>query len=46
MIVQYNVVDRRIGGLEHIGPYPITLTMDRVAVEDSPVHSLRRSRRC
>ena len=37
MIVQYNVVDRRTGVLEHLGPYPFTLTMDRVTVEDSPV---------
>jgi LmbE family N-acetylglucosaminyl deacetylase len=37
MIMQYNVPDRRTGVLENIGPYPITLTMDRVTVEDSPV---------
>jgi hypothetical protein len=37
MIVQYNVPDRRSGVLENIGPFPFTLTMDRVTVEDSPV---------
>ena len=37
MIVQYNVVDRRNAALENIGPYPFTLSMDRVTVEDSPV---------
>ncbi len=37
MIVQYNVVDRRTTALENLGPYPFTVTMDRVTVEDSPV---------
>jgi hypothetical protein len=43
MIVQYNVVDRRAGGPENIGPYPFTLTMDRVTVEDSPVTFITRN---
>jgi LmbE family N-acetylglucosaminyl deacetylase len=38
MIVQYNVAGGRTGGtLENIGPYPITLSQDRVTVEDSNV---------
>jgi LmbE family N-acetylglucosaminyl deacetylase len=36
-IVQYNVADGRAGGIEHIGPYPITLSRDRVTVEDAKV---------
>ena len=40
MIVQYNVAPGRFGpavGIENIGPYPITLSQDRVTVEDSHV---------
>ncbi len=37
MIVQYNVVDRRSTTLDNLGPYPFTVTLDRVTVEDSPV---------
>jgi LmbE family N-acetylglucosaminyl deacetylase len=37
MIVQYNVAGGRTGGLENIGPYPITLSQERVTVEDSKV---------
>jgi LmbE family N-acetylglucosaminyl deacetylase len=51
LIVQYNVPDRRGGGrggrgveapsqLDHIGPYPLTLSGDRVTVEESPVEFL------
>ncbi len=43
MIVQYNVLEGGpFGGdaslLEHIGPYPITLSRDRVTDENAPVH--------
>ncbi|HEY3835143.1 MAG TPA: hypothetical protein VGL72_01160, partial [Bryobacteraceae bacterium] len=37
MIVQYNVAGGRGGGPDNIGPYPITLSQDRVTVEDSRV---------
>jgi LmbE family N-acetylglucosaminyl deacetylase len=37
MIVQYNVADGRSSGVEDIGPYPLTLSRDRVTVEDAPV---------
>lgn len=37
MIVQYNVADGRSTGVENIGPYPITLSGDRVTEEDSRV---------
>jgi hypothetical protein len=37
MIVQYNVADGRATGVESIGPYPITLSRERVTVEDSKV---------
>src|SRR5205823_1058777 len=37
MIVQYNVADGRSSGVENIGPYPMTLSRDRVTVEDSRV---------
>jgi hypothetical protein len=37
MIVQYNVAGQRNPAVENIGPYPITLSGDRVTVEDSRV---------
>jgi hypothetical protein len=37
MIVKSNVADGRSGGIEHIGPYPITLSRERVTVEDAKV---------
>lgn len=46
VVVQYNVWDPRFGGndavssLKNIGPWPITLSRDRVAVEDVPVEML------
>jgi LmbE family N-acetylglucosaminyl deacetylase len=42
LIVQYNVLEGGFFGgdpalLEHIGPYPITISRDRVTVEEAPV---------
>jgi LmbE family N-acetylglucosaminyl deacetylase len=42
LVVQYNVLEGGfLGGdptaLEHVGPYPITTSRDRVTVEESPV---------
>jgi len=42
VIVQYNVPEGGLGGgdaapLEHIGPYPMRISRDRVTVEDAPV---------
>ena len=42
MVVQYNVLEGGFFGgdpsmLEHIGPYPITTSRERVTVEDAPV---------
>jgi LmbE family N-acetylglucosaminyl deacetylase len=39
LIVQYNVLDRR-EQLESIGPYPLTVSRDRVSVEDSPMRAV------
>jgi hypothetical protein len=36
-LVQYNVADRRAPALQGIGPYPIQIGSDRVAVEEAPV---------
>jgi LmbE family N-acetylglucosaminyl deacetylase len=41
-VVQYNVLEGGFMGgnpklLEHVGPYPITLSRDRVTVEETPV---------
>jgi LmbE family N-acetylglucosaminyl deacetylase len=42
LVVQYNVLEGGMFGgnpkfLEHIGPYPITISRDRVTVEEAPV---------
>ena len=42
MVVQYNVLEGGFGGgdpklLDHIGPYPIKISHDRVTVEDAPI---------
>ncbi len=36
LIVQYNVLDNSLAGVK-LGPYPITLSRDRVTVEEAPV---------
>jgi hypothetical protein len=46
MLVQYNVVEGGFGGgnprlLDHIGPYPIKFSRDRITVEDAPVEVLK-----
>jgi LmbE family N-acetylglucosaminyl deacetylase len=42
LVVQYNVLEGGFFGgnpklLEHVGPYPITISRDRVTVEETPV---------
>jgi LmbE family N-acetylglucosaminyl deacetylase len=40
VVVQYNFIDGPDGAtvqLEHVGPYPMRLTRDRVTMEDAPV---------
>jgi hypothetical protein len=37
VVVQYNVLERDTKGLENIGPYPIRVGRERVAVEEAPV---------
>jgi hypothetical protein len=46
LVVQYNVLEGGFMGgdprlLDHIGPWPIKLSRDRVTVEDAPVEVLR-----
>jgi hypothetical protein len=46
MVVQYNVLEGGFMGgnpslLDHIGPYPVKVSRDRVTVEDTPVEVLK-----
>ncbi|MCG2461386.1 PIG-L family deacetylase [Flavobacteriaceae bacterium F89] len=40
LIVQYNTAGRNDPGLDHLSPYPLTLSRDRVTDENSPVKIL------